>query len=134
MKRTQLRNSNRVRRGTLMIEMVVCTVLLSIVTAVMVPGIYAVHQQRIATRFDTLTLIELNNLASRFTHQDSAELTLSPWFISRYPDTTLTTDEVAASEDSPLPAVRLTVTRKRPSGHPELKRSLVVWKSGETAE
>ena len=134
MKQHLSQQSSGVRKGSLIIEMVVCTVLLSVVTAVMVPGIYAVHQQRIATRYETLTLIELNNLAAQLTHQSDRDLTVSDWFHSRYPEVSLTVSEIASDDDSRLKTFRLTLTRTRPGGHPDVNRSLVVWKPQETAE
>jgi len=118
------------RRGSLMIEMVVCTVLLSVVSAVLVPGIYAVHQQRKATRYETLTLLELNNLAAIAAQQGPQTLQLSTWFTDRYGNTTLQVDEVATPDSEPVtgpPPVRLTIINQTPAGLPEVKHSLVIW-------
>lgn len=120
-------NSTQRRRGSLMIEMVVCTVLLSVASTVLVPGIYAVHRQRRATKYDTLAVVELNNLAARVMSQGSQELTLSTWFATRYPDVRLTVSEITSDTDQPLSAFRLQLTRQRPPGQPEVHRSLVVW-------
>lgn len=122
--------ATKLRRGSLMVEMVVCTVMLSVVSAVLVPGIYAVHQQRKATRFETLTLLELNNLAAMATLQDPQTLKLSSWFANRYTQATLQIEEVtlpdAEPATGPMP-VRLSITNATPDGLPEIKHSLVIW-------
>lgn len=114
-----------------MVEMVVASIMLSTVAAILVPGIYAIHQQRQATRFDTLSLIELNNL-SAVTRSDAAadgdSLKLSEWFAKRYVDATLEVEEVAAAAiDVPLRAVRFTIIRSAGDGSPDVRHSMVAW-------
>lgn len=119
------------RRGSLLVEMVVCTVLLSIVAAILVPGIHAVNDQRKATRFDTMALIELNNQAALLKQRGKMEgSTLSAWFQQRYPDAELGS-QILPEEGTPegFVAVRFSITR--PSTEPQsiVSRSLVVWMS-----
>ncbi|MEO2016909.1 MAG: hypothetical protein ABGZ53_21335, partial [Fuerstiella sp.] len=119
------------RRGSLMVEMVVAAVMLSTVTAILVPGIYAVHQQRQATRFDTLSLIELNNLSAVTRSNGAADvdtLKLSEWFSQRYIDATLEVEEVAtAAVDVPLRALRFTIVRPAGDSRPVFRHSMVAW-------
>lgn len=131
----QRHNACRRRLGSLLIEMVVCTMLLSVVAVVLVPGIYAVHQQRMHARAETLTLIELNNVASRLRRADSNKSVLSEWFTARYPDSKLEVIPIspaapAASSPEQPQALRLRITRPAPEGMPPWHRDLVVWKAG----
>lgn len=129
----QTANSSRAtdaRRGSLMVEMVVCTAMLSIVSAVLVPGIYAVHQQRKATRYATLTLLELNNLAAMAGQQDPQTLKLSSWFTDRYRQTKLLVEDVTAPDgqtETDQTPVRLTIINTTADGKPDVKHSLVIW-------
>lgn len=118
------------RRGSLMVEMVVCTAMLTIVSAVLVPGIYAVHQQRKATRYATLTLLELNNLAALAGRQDPETLKLSSWFTDRYGQTKLQVENVTlpgAELQTDFTPVRLTIIQTTPEEQPDVSHSLVVW-------
>ncbi len=121
------------RRGSLMVEMVVCTLMLSVVAAVLAPGIHAIHAQRKATRFDTYALMELNNQAALLQDATLSKQELSAWFSDRYPEAELTV-EIVASEpaddallDDDATAVRLTIARPSADARPDVSRSLVVW-------
>lgn len=110
-----------------MVEMVVCTILLSVVAVVLVPGVHAVHAQRKETRFETLTLLELNNLAAKLPHvDDPAELKLSESFTSRYAEAELQL-EPGQRDDASLLPVRITIRRPNGESRPDTSRSLVVW-------
>ncbi|MCP4173049.1 MAG: hypothetical protein GY758_20010 [Fuerstiella sp.] len=119
------------RRGSLMVEMVVAAVMLSTVAAILVPGIYAVHQQRQATRFDTLSLIELNNLSAVSRNMGVADrntLKLSEWFTERYDDAKLEVQEVTADTvEPPLQAFKFTIIRPAGDDRPDFRHSLVAW-------
>ena len=123
-----------------MVEMIVCTILLSVVAAILVPGIHAIHEQRKASRLDAYTLIELNNQAEFLASQSPTdELQLSGWFLSRYPTAELTVAAVpiADGNDSTdtLSAMRLTITRPATDERPDFVRSVVCWlPAKETAE
>ena len=120
----------RNRTGSLMVEMVVCTVLLSVVAAVLVPGIHAVHGQRKATRFDTYALIELHNQATLLRQQGTPSgLQLSPWFADRYAETQLAAEKVSIEEadGNDSAPIKLTITRPSANAKPDVVRSLVVW-------
>lgn len=131
------RSAQRTRRGSLLVEMVVCTVLLSVVAAVLVPGIHAVHEQRKATRFDTMVLIELNNQAAKLkTSGAGADPELSGWFLKRYPECEISTDVIEGDSATRkgMQAVRVTVTRTSVDGQSGLARSLVVWVSSKETD
>ncbi len=117
------------RRGSLMVEMVVCTVLLTAVTAILVPGIHAVHQQRKLMRYDAHTVIELNNLAALSSAEKPQDLKLSTWFTDRYSGVTLSVEAVEAKDEAELPAAIFTITRSTQEGRPDIRRSLTVWQS-----
>lgn len=122
-------------RGSLMIEMVVCTVLLSVVTAVLAPGLFAVHQQRKLTRYDTHSLVELNNLAALATVQAPNELKLSAWFTERYSTTELSVERAendTSDPDDVLQAIQLTIVRDTPEGKPNIEHSLTIWLPKDT--
>ena len=119
------------RQGSLMVEMVVCTVLLSAVMLVLAPALAAVGHQRKATRLDSFTLVELSNIAERLNAGSKPEdIELSDWFVQRYSDTQLTIESPTAADgdDSALQSIRITISRAPADGYPELQRSLVVWK------
>jgi hypothetical protein len=121
-----------------MVEMVVAAVMLSTIAAILVPGIYAVHQQRQATRFDTLSLIELNNLCAVSRNMGVADhdtLKLSEWFSARYVGAKLDVHEVTtATADAPLQAVKFTITRPAGEGRPDLRHSLVTWVNAKAVQ
>lgn len=113
-----------------MVEMVVCTVLLSVVTAVLAPGLYAVHQQRKLTRYDTHTLLELNNLAAKATQEVPSTLELSSWFADRYGAATLQVENIDADGASAgQQPIRLTIVRTLAEERPAIEHSLTIWKT-----
>ncbi|MEQ9409683.1 MAG: hypothetical protein RIK87_18250 [Fuerstiella sp.] len=118
------------RRGSLLVEMVVCTIMLSVVAAVLVPGIHAIHKQRKATRFDTCALIELNNLAVQIAQAPTTDsVVLSDWFSARYPDASLEIAPITADEaaDSDLTPIRIAIVRPGIGARPDVKQTLVTW-------
>ncbi len=114
-----------------MVEMVVAAVMLSTVAAILVPGIYAVHQQRQATRFDTLSVIELNNLSAVSRNMGVADrdtLKLSEWFTERYDDAKLEVRKITAATVEPrLQAFKFTIIRPAGDDRPDIRHSLVAW-------
>ncbi len=119
------------RRGSLLVEMVVCTVLLSVVAALLVPGIHAVHEQRKAARFDAMAIIELNNLAAGI-RRGVNTVELSDWFQQRYPQTTFSAVPVAG-DAAGMAAVRLVLTVPSTDARPDVVRTLVVWTEQQEA-
>lgn len=127
----------RQRRGSLMVEMVVCTVLLSVVAAILAPAIHGVKRQRIANRFETLALIELNNVAARLqagNKMTASELGLSTWFAGRYPDAELALTSLDNSDDVLLSATKITISQMVFDGQITLSRSLTTWAARESVE
>ncbi len=117
-----------------MVEMVICAILLGTVSLILVPSLHAVARQRQAIRFDTLVMIEINNLHQLLNHnsqfsEEPDRLELSPWFQQRYSDAVLKVSPVIVppeSEDA-LRAYRLTVSRGQGAGMPNTNCSVVVW-------
>ena len=122
------------RSGVLIVEMVICAILLGTVSLILVPSLHAVARQRQAIRFDTLAMIEINNLSQLLQHssQFSAEperLELSAWFRQRYSDAVLNVSAVKAPSEieNTLRSYRLTVSRGQGAGMPDTECSVVVW-------
>lgn len=121
------------RRGTLLVEMVVCTILLSVVAMILVPGLTAVIRQRQAIRFDTLAIIELENLIARHA-VDTSPPRLSEWFQRRYPESVLEVLPMESSDSETTAGSAFRFQIRHPAG-PEIRdvtRSVVVW--GQSAE
>ena len=120
-----------------MVEMVVCTVLLSVVAAILAPAIHGVKRQRIANRFETLALIELNNVAAKLQAGNkvtASEIELSTWFAERYPDAELALTSPDSRDDDLLSATKITITRMVFDGQITLSRSLTTWVAEESAK
>lgn len=127
------------RPGALMVEMVICCVLLTAFTAMLVPGVASVHQQRKQMRFDVLALIELNNAAAKIRAESPAQPSevsvseLSRWFLQRYPDAELTVTEFPSDNSDALidpfqmQAVQLSISRSVGQSGRESRRNLTVW-------
>ncbi len=131
------------RKGSLVVEMVVCTILLSVISLVLVPAIHAMQQQRQAIRFQTLSRIELNNLyqrlqeESKVASQNEAALSqlvaLTDAFLARYPEATLSCRLPVASStslsaaDGQLVPVSLRISTPQGLNQPDQECSVVVW-------
>ena len=122
------------RRGSLVVEIIVCTVLLSVVASILVPGIRAISRQRKATRFDTLALIELNNVAAKVRKLDREDVDLTAAFQSRYPDAKLALEDRERDEQLGLPSVKITLSRPAGDALPEVTRSLTIWLAPDAVE
>ncbi|MEZ6124843.1 MAG: hypothetical protein R3C49_16975 [Planctomycetaceae bacterium] len=115
------------RRGGIRVEMVVCTVILSISMMILVPAVRAVQLQRRSTETEVLTLIELNNLASLSSAQPVDQLELTSTFAQRFPAATLQHEAVTIDDPAGMTASRLTIVHPGSRSVPDIKRSLVVW-------
>ena len=114
-----------------------CAVILSTVAAILAPAIHGVKRQRIATKFESMALIEMNNIATQIEAspgEDVVGRNLSEWFRGRYPKAGLEIDILPAKPADPLQSVRITIVRMAFNGEVEVKRSLVTWVSRETNE
>jgi len=120
------------RRGSMLTEGIIACLILGVAIGMLVPGLSAIGRQRQAMRFDTLAMIELNNIADVITKTDAktADVKVSAWFAGRYSDAVfemepLTVDD-AVSKDL-LNGLRLTIHRPQAEGMPDQKVSVVVW-------
>lgn len=114
------------RRGSLMVEMVVCTILLSVVGLILAPAIQSVNRQRKAQNYETLTAIELNNLVEMVKASGETSAELEAWYTQRFPAAELTVD-VQPDPDETMMAVRLQITRPQFGDHTVQQRSLLFW-------
>ena len=103
----------------------------------LVPTLAAVGRQRQAMRFDTLAMIELNNIAAAISQPDiqSTAIKVSKWFSDRYSDASLAVEPLPDPDDATnniLQGLRLTIRRPQEESIPDQKVSVVVWRdSGE---
>lgn len=117
-----------------MVEMVICAILLGTVSLILVPSLHAVARQRQAIRFDTLAMIEINNLHQLLKHnsqfsEEPDRLELSAWFQQRYSDAALQVSpvNVPSENEQALRSWRLTISRGQGPGMPNADCSVVVW-------
>ena len=115
------------RSGSLIIEMIVGMVMLSVVAAALTPALHAVVRQRQSMRFETLSLIELNNLATQQQLQKKNEKTqLSLWFQERYQDALLESKSLDRT-DHRMQAIQLSIHRSTENSLDTARRALTVW-------
>jgi len=134
MKRTFLKSFNHHPRGALLVEGVVACLILGVAIAMLVPALTAIGRQRQAMRFDTLAMIELNNISSfvRASAVPVADVRISPWFSDRYSDARLTAESLPgtdATTNSSMEAIRLSIRRPQMETMPDQTVSIVVWRT-----
>jgi type II secretory pathway pseudopilin PulG len=118
------------RRGSLLLETVIASILLSTAIGILMPVLMSMKQQRLHHRFEALALVELQNLADRLRHDSAEPAALSDWFLDRYGTAELLVEPLPVSEfPADLQGIRLTVLRPQ-EGKPPLRVSLVVWTAG----
>lgn len=125
----------RTRRGMLIIEAIVGAIILGAAIAMLVPAMTAVRRQRMAQRFETLAMVELNNIEELLPESvDPAALPkLTSWFQERYQQAVLEAELLPVSEDAKtLQPLRLTIRQPLMESMPEQKVSVVIWR--KTAE
>lgn len=131
------------RQGSLVVEIVVCSIMLGVVTLLLVPSLQAVSRQRQAIRFETLAMIELNNLYQRLLNEPDVPETpkISQWFQRRYPSALLAiepatansgttgggADVAIANVQNSMKALRLSISRPSGTSRPDTVCSVVVW-------
>lgn len=121
------------RRGSLLTEMIVVTVIVSVVATVLLPALRSIAQVQRATTFESHALIEVDNLHQRLLVAGAASAdTLQPgsWFRDRYPQSVLTVERVATDSPPPadqLAALRLSLQRIPSAERAESTVSVVVW-------
>jgi len=125
------------RRGSLLTEGIIACIILGTAISMLVPTLAAIGRQRQAIRFDTLAMIELNNIeASIRKHETLAtDIKVSAWFSDRYADASLAVESLAEPDDATkdiLNGMRLTIGRPQTESMPDQKVSVVVWTGKET--
>ncbi|MFO1002286.1 MAG: hypothetical protein U0936_18315 [Planctomycetaceae bacterium] len=127
--------SQRSRHGVLVIEAIIGAIILGAAIAMLVPAMTAVRRQRMAQRFETLAMLELNNVEALLPETvDPASLPkLTTWFQERYRHAVLETELMPISQDAKaLQPLRLTIRQPLMESMPEQKVSIVIWrKAGE---
>ena len=127
--------SQRSRHGVLVIEAIIGAIILGAAIAMLVPAMTAVRRQRMAQRFETLAMVELNNVEALLPETvDPASLPkLTTWFQERYRQAVLETELMPISQDAKaLQPLRLTIRQPLMESMPEQKVSVVIWrKAGE---
>ena len=128
--------SQRSRRGVLVIEAIVGAIILGAAIAMLVPALTAVRRQRMAQRFETLAMVELNNVEELLPESvDPAALPkLTTWFQNRYQQAVLEAERLPVSEDAKtLQPLRLTIRQPLMASMPEQKVSVVIWRKAAEA-
>ena len=125
------------RRGSLLTEGIIACIILGVAISMLVPALTAIGRQRQAIRFDTLAMIELNNIeASIRKHKTlSTDIKVSEWFSDRYSEASLAVEFLPEPEDATkdiLNGMRLTIRRPQTESMPDQKVSVVVWTAKET--
>lgn len=119
------------RRGSLLVETLVAAVILGAAISMLVPAMTAVRHQRQSHRFESLAMIELNNIAEFLPSiADAAKPpALSDWFKARYVRARLDTEILPKSTDAAasLQGLRMTIHQPSFESVPEQKVSVVVW-------
>ena len=121
------------RRGSLLTEGIIACIILGVAIGMLVPGLAAINRQRQAMRFDTLAMIELNNIDAgiRKHKTRSTDIKVSEWFSDRYAEASLAVELLPESEDATkniLEGLRLTIRRPQAESMPDQKVSVVVWR------
>ncbi len=134
MKRPFTTTSIRHPRGSLLVEGVVACLILGVAIGMLVPALTAIGRQRQAMRFDTLAMIELNNISAlvRASAVPVAEIRISDWFSDRYSDARLMAESLPEIDDMTsrsMEAIRFSIQRPRVESVPGQTVSIVVWRS-----
>ena len=121
------------RRGSLLTEGIIACIILGVAIGMLVPGLAAIGRQRQAMRFNTLAMIELNNIEAGIRkHKTLAnDIKVSRWFSERYADASLAVEPVPDSEgvtNGILDGLRLVIRRPQADSMPDQKVSVVVWR------
>lgn len=124
------------RRGALIVEAIVGAIILGAAIAMLVPAMTAVRRQRMAQRFETLAMVELNNIEELLpeTVDPAALPKLTTWFQQRYQQAVLEAELLPISEDAKtLQPLRLTIRQPLMESMPEQKVSVVLWRKAKEA-
>jgi hypothetical protein len=134
MKHFKIVKPNHRRQGSILTEGIIACLILGVAIGMLVPGLSAIGKQRKAMRFETLAMIELNNIADLITKTETTDtdVKLSDWFAARYADADFEIEPLKANDDVSkdlLNGVRLTIRRPLAEGMPDQKVSVVVWRT-----
>lgn len=116
-----------------MVEAIVGAIVLGAAITLMVPMMSSIRHQRQAIRFETLAMVELNNIEVFLPEPFDGQLpgSLSDAFQRRYQNAELKSELLPESPDEgakALQGIRLTISRPSGESRPDLQVSLVVWK------
>ena len=131
-----LKLSQRSRRGVLVVEAIVGAIILGAAIAMVVPAMTAVRRQRMAQRFETLAMVELNNVEELLpeTFDPAALPKLTTWFQERYRQAVLKVEQLPVSEEAKaLQPLRLTIRQPLMESMPEQQVSVVIWRKAAEA-
>ncbi len=122
------------RRGSILTEGIIACLILGVAIGMLVPGLSAIGRQRQAMRFDTLAMVELNNIADIITKTASKadDVKVSDWFARRYVNAVFEMEPLKTDDDVSkglLNGLRLTIHRPQAEGMPDQKVSVVVWRT-----
>jgi len=136
MKRTHGTGRTHHRRGSLLAEGLVACIILGVAISMLVPSLSAIGKQRQSVRFDSLAMIELNNIADmiRQQHLQPAEVQISDWFSHRYSEASLAVELLPNDDEATkntLEALRLTIRRPLWESMPDQTVSIVIWRATE---
>ncbi len=127
-------NGMPVRRGILMVEVIVSALLIGTAMVVLLPGMVSVKKQRLDQRFEVFAMIEIHN-AAEAVKSGNASPQLGRWFADRYRTASLSTGVLTeppiVPEGSGLTAFRISISRPKPPGHPNQTVSQVIWVESE---
>lgn len=127
----ELPGLDQIRRGTILVEAIVGCIVLGVAISMLLPSMAAVRSQRHALRFESLAMLELNNLdRSVPSVMDPSRLPeLSEWFRRRYRKARLKAEILSQSGDATLPrGLRMTIHQPSVEFMPEQKVSIVIWR------
>lgn len=126
----------KTRHGMLVIEAIVGAIILGAAIAMVVPAMTAVRRQRTAQRFESLAMVELNNIDEMLpaTIDPAALPQLTPLFQERYQQAVLETELLPVSDEAKtLQPLRLTIRKPLMESMPEQQVSVVIWRKAAEA-
>jgi len=134
-KRKTLRSSDRCasRRGSLLVDAIIGAIIMGVAISMLVPALTAVRRQRQSIRFESLAMLELNNIDALLpdTVDQASPPALSEWFHNRYATAQLKFEILPPSTDEATKIqqpVRLTIHRPAETSLPDQQVSVVIWR------
>jgi len=118
--------TTQLRRGFLLIELIVAMILLGTVAAVLPVTLNAVYKQRQQERFERLAQLELSNIITRL-RIDNSDHQLSDWFLEMYPDASVEFVSGQQAADTTLAPTIISILREQTESQPPLQQTLTTW-------